>query len=246
MNDVRRFHGRAIHAPCSSALTLAFAAAVLLCGTLCSAAPQTQSSQPPPATEKQSNSNKPASAASTTASPKPASKSKVITNDDIDARRAQSERLSPQPAATQLYGSLGDCDADCESEVRGELGFTEDREGEWQLQLAVVRREIAADSDWHSMLRQSAQYVHLYCPLQRQQQLAASPSGNDYRSRVERAENEENFESYDRVMRSRVDEWRGRLNHRIDEVSSGEPVRAAVMRFIADRAINNCPPPVHH
>jgi len=163
---------------------------------------------------------------------KPAAKPKhVITNDDLEphASVGKDDKLIPS------FSPLLDCDASCEQEARNYLGFDSDNEAEWRVQIADARRDLAADSGWRDLLSQGIQQSTYYCNFLLQQSQKTAPSGNDYRSRVQRAQNQKYFEDMDKTLRSSMEATANRMQERIKEVAVLSPVRAGLMYVQANR-----------
>lgn len=161
-------------------------------------------------------------------SAKPAAKPKhVITNDDLEphssATNPGDEKFMPGS------GSFLICGAPCEQEARNTLGVDADDEAEWRAQIVEARRDLAADTAWRGLLSQGFQQSNSYCIFLQQQSQQTAASGNDYRSRVQRAQNQTYFENMDKSLRSAMQTTVNRMQDRIKEVQVLSPVRAALM-----------------
>ena len=177
-------------------------------------------------------------------SPTPATPAKpkhVITNEDIEHRPnvGSAEELT-LPGASPLLG----CDSSCEQEARASLSYDDDNEGEWRVQVAQARRELATDSNWRGMLSQGVQQTRSYCNFLYQQQQQNAPSGNDWNARQQRARNAKYFEDMDRALRQGMQNTLSRMQGRIREVEVLSPLRAAMMSVQAQRIFErDCDPP---
>jgi len=179
-----------------------------------------------------------------TDSPTPATPAKpkhVITNEDIEHRpNAGSAEELILPGASPLLA----CDPSCEQEARASLNYDDDNEGEWRVQVAQARRELATDSNWRGMLSQGIQQTHSYCNFLYQQQQQNAPSGNNWSARQQRARNAKYFEDMDRALRQGMQNTLSRMQDRIREVEVLSPVRAAMMSVQAQRIFErDCDPP---
>jgi hypothetical protein len=171
----------------------------------------------------------------------PAKPKHVITNEDIERRptRGSAEELTLPGASPLLV-----CDSSCEQEARASLNYDDDYEGEWRLQVAQARRELATDSNWRGMLSQGIQQTRYYCNFLYQQQQQTAPSGNDWNARQQRARNAKYFEDMDRALRQGIQNTLGRMQDRIREVEVLSPVRAAMMSVEGQRIFEReCDPP---
>jgi hypothetical protein len=177
-------------------------------------------------------------------SPTPATPAKpkhVITNEDIEHRPnvGSAEELT-LPGASPLLA----CDPSCEQEARASLNYDDDNEGEWRVQVAQARRELATDANWRGMLSQGIQQARYYCNFLYQQQQQNAPSGNSWNARQQRARNAKYFEDMDRALRQGMQNTLSRMQDRIGEVEVLSPVRAAMMSVQAQRIFErDCDPP---
>jgi hypothetical protein len=158
-------------------------------------------------------------------SAKPAAKPKhIITNDDLEPHtraNTSDEKIMP--------GSFLTCGPTCEQEARSALDVQPDDEAEWRIQIIEARRDLAADSAWRGLLSQGLQQSNTYCNFLQQQTQKTAPSGNDYRSRVQQAQNQTYFENMDKSLRAVMEATVNRMQDRIKEVQVLSPVRAALM-----------------
>lgn len=218
--------------------------ALLVCGNLFAAAAQTKSaadnsaSATSPTTKPDSTQEK--SGTDDSAAQKPAKPRKVITNDDIDAAHRRAAAKSGG-APNDLIPQGGLCDDGCAYEARELLGIGPEREGEWQMQLAAARRNLAGDARWRQANFELTQAVQLYCTYARQQRKAALPTGNDWNSRVERAERQQYADNMGRTLSQKLSNATAGMNRVVEETQDVEPVRAAMMRVLASRLVDSCP-----
>jgi hypothetical protein len=160
-------------------------------------------------------------------SAKPAAKPKhIITNDDLEPHsRANSGDEKIMPGSSSFLS----CGPSCEQEARSALDVQPDDEAEWRIQIIEARRDLAADSAWRGLLSQGLQQSNTYCNFLQQQTQKTAPSGNDYRSRVQQAQNQAYFENMDKSLRAGMETTVNRMQDRIKEVQVLSPVRAALM-----------------
>lgn len=213
---------------------------MLLLPLVCAAQSPSSPATPPATTPTQTfSSQDPA----TDPSSKPATPAKpkhVITNEDIERRPATgpAEELT-LPGASPLLN----CDSSCEQEARASLNYDDDNEGEWRVQVAPARRELATDSNWRGMLSQGIQQTRYYCNFLYQQQQQNAPSGNNWNARQQRARNAKYFQDMDRALRQGIENTLSRMQDRIREVEVLSPVRAAMMSVQAQRIFErDCDP----
>jgi len=223
--------------------------ALLACGIFSPAAAQTSSgthnsaAASSPATKSDNVQDKPDTAAKSgtddSSAQKPAKPRKVITNDDLDAAHGR--------GAARTGGKLNDlapigglCDDGCAHEAREQLGIGPEREGEWQMQLAAARRNLASDARWRQANFELTQAAQLYCTYATQQRKAALPTGDDWNSRVERAEREQYADNMGRTLSQKLSNATATMNRVVEETQDSEPVRAAMMRVLASRQLNSC------
>jgi len=109
------------------------------------------------------------------------------------------------------------------------MGVDSSNEAEWRIQIVKARRDLVEDNQWRGMLSQAIQQSNTYCNFLLQQSQQSAPSGNDYRSRVQRAQNSEYFENMGRTLRQGLDATMTRMQQHIQEVQVLSPVRAALM-----------------
>lgn len=175
---------------------------------------------------------------------------KVLTNEDFEKSHATAANSGAEPksggeqkpAVSPANGTV--CDDDCAEEARGRTDLGEDEEGEWQAQLASARHFIATDANWKDAYWKGFDSVRTYCGFQRQQQNAVLPSGSDYHSRYLRAQREQYNQEMNHTLGFNAQSASERLQRMIDEAGETDPVRAAVMSVLADRALNQCATPI--
>lgn len=176
---------------------------------------------------------------------------KVLTNEDFEkshATEAANSGAEPKSGGEQKLavstanGTI--CDDECADEARGRTDLGEDEEGEWQAQLASARHFIATDANWKDAYWKGFDSVRTYCGFQRQQQNAVLPSGSDYHSRYLRAQREQYNEEMNHTLGFNAQSASERLQRIVDEAGETDPVRAAVMSVLADRALNQCATPI--
>jgi hypothetical protein len=202
---------------------------------------KTESSQPSsPPVAKQSAPQEKADADNATAQ-KPAKARKVITNDDIEAAHARAARESGEDAkAGGTPGVGGQCDEDCAFEARQQLGYGPEREGEWQMQLTIARRNLGMDARWRQANFELSEAVQLYCQFVYQQQKTPVPTGNDFNSLNERARRQQYAQDMGRTLSQKLSNATAAMNRLIQETRQLEPVRATVMSVLQSRLLNSC------
>src|SRR6185437_15541279 len=168
-----------------------------------------------------------------------AAEHKIITTEDLEKPQvSKSYHLkttseSPSPDAAR-------CDAECESEAREISGFGLDRLGEWDAQFIVAKHSLASSDEWRRAYFEALQKTRMYCTFQDQQEKAQPPTGNDYRSRYERARQEQYEDNMNRTLSMGVQNATAQISRLIDDAGEREPVRAAIMRVLAGRIFNQC------
>jgi len=219
---------------------------VLLACVLSVAAQSAPSSPAGQAPSAQNSSDKktdqPSDSASAPAPTQP-KKPRVITNDDIKADRIRHNDGFAGGRDLRESPANGDCDDECADQAREMAGFDgDDQEGDWRFALAAARRNLATDRAWPGAYATLARAVKTYCTFQQQVQQAAVPTGNDYSSRVERAKRERYVEDMTRVLRQNVDRANAQIEQMAQQADDAEePARGAIMRVLAQRAIDSCP-----
>lgn len=204
-----------------------------------------------PTQQSQSNVTHPAVAATATGSDqgnhpasnlkKLAQEHKVITTDDLEASRSKEKK--PQEFAKTAGKAQADpaaCDADCADEARDEAGMGPDREGEWQAQFSAALHYLSGDATWRYAYTHGLQNAQTYCSFQEQLRKAPPPSGNDYRSRMERAKQEQYAHDMNHTLSVGLQGTRTQMNILIEDAEKTDPVRAAVMSVLAQRIFNQC------
>jgi hypothetical protein len=212
-----------------------------------------QSVAPPPAPAVPASPSEPAAvppavpakqpAAQQTANPtKVLKKHKVFTDDDVPALRAKGGLANDDDAGSaMIYGSTGNCDADCEQKIKEIVGIAPEQEGEWKLQLTAARREVGEDHQWRELYWKGQQTMRNFCGLQTQMENVPEPSGNDYQSRLERARQQKMFADAERSVGQQIQNVLAQINQYIQQFSSREPVRAAYMGVTAEHLFKTCP-----
>ena len=170
-------------------------------------------------------------------------KPRVITNDDIKADRIGHNLGFAGGRNLRESAGNGDCDDECADQAREMAGFDgDDQEGDWRFALAAARRNLATDRAWPGAYATLARAVKTYCTFQQQVQQAAVPTGNDYSSRVERAKRERYVEDMTRVLRQTIDRANAQIEQMAQQADDAEePARSAILRVLAQRAIDSCP-----
>jgi hypothetical protein len=172
---------------------------------------------------------------------KPPKPRKVITNDDIDAAHARAAReLRGDANDGGTPGVGGQCDEDCAFEARRQLGYGPEREGEWQMQITIARRNLALDTRWRQANFELSEAVQLYCQFAYQQQKTPVPSGNDFNSLNERARRQQYAAEVGRTLGQKLSNATAAMNRLIHETRQLEPVRATVMSVLESRMLNSC------
>jgi hypothetical protein len=80
----------------------------------------------------------------------------------------------------------------------------------------------------------------MYCTFLDQQRKAPPPSGNDFQSQFERAKQDQYTSDMDHTLNVGVQGVRTNMDRMIDEAQQTEPVRAAIMRVLAQRIFDQC------
>jgi hypothetical protein len=173
---------------------------------------------------------------------KPPKKHKVFTDDDVPALRAKGGLANDDDAGSaMIYGSTGNCDADCEQKIKEIVGITPEQEGEWKLQLTAARREVGEDHQWRELYGKGQQTMQRVCGLRAQEENAVAPSGNDYQSRLERANQLEAFEDAENSVNRQLQNVLAGINQYVQRFAHREPVRAALMGVTAEHLFKTCP-----
>jgi hypothetical protein len=115
--------------------------------------------QPPAATPA-----KPSAPAANDATPlqRAVHQKKVLTEEDL---AKPLKPLSPGDLDGEENNSL--CDLSCEADLRSQMGFGPDREGEFRNQMTLARHEISNDRAWNSTLQSALDAAGKYCDIQR-------------------------------------------------------------------------------
>ncbi|HYL45450.1 MAG TPA: hypothetical protein VEU52_00340 [Candidatus Limnocylindrales bacterium] len=195
-----------------------------------------------PADASKGSGEKPIPPAENSAPAKAAKPRKVITNEDIDAAHARDASKIGENGkyAAPIFGSAV-CDDECAHQAHDQLGFEPEQEGEWQMQLAAARRNLAADSGWLRAYGNASQKEKMYCDFVTQEQNTILPEGNDYWARVDRAKHEKYVEDMGRTLSQGVQSASNQINQLIEGVRPVDPVRATIMGVISYQVFNSCP-----
>jgi hypothetical protein len=228
------------HFSIQSSCALSFAA-LLFC--LCPTISARQSSVPPAAAASEKPTPKQSPGDNKTPAPsnlrKRAADHKVITTEDLENPHAQKHyRLEKSNEAPS--SDPAECDAECAAEAREVAGFGLDRLGEWNVQLIAARHSLATDAEWRRAYFDAFQKTKMYCALQKQQETAVPPSGNDYHSRMERARQEQYFNDMNHTLTTSLQGLSTQISQLIERSQETEPVRAAIMSVLAGRVFSQC------
>ncbi len=120
--------------------------------------------------------------------------------------------------------------------------FGPDQDGDWAFALTTARRNLAQDTAWPGAIATLKQAVKTYCTYQSQLQATSVPSGDDYRSRVERARVQNSAIDTERALSQNVANAEARIDQMADHIEEDEPARAAMMRVLAQRVSDSCDP----
>lgn len=205
-----------------------------------------QSSGPPTKTAPSNSATAPAKPPSTkSASParanlrELAAEHKVITTDDLEKPQAET-KYHLKAASESPSSDAARCDAECATEAREIAGFGPDRLGEWDAQFIAAKHSLASNPEWRRVYFEALQKTRMYCTFQDQQEKAQPPTGNDYRSRYERAKQEHYENDMNRTLSMAVLGAVTQINRLIEDADESEPARAAIMRVLAGRIFNQC------
>ncbi|HEV2422893.1 MAG TPA: hypothetical protein VGS59_14370 [Candidatus Acidoferrales bacterium] len=166
---------------------------------------------------------------------------KVITTDDLERLHSEEKKQHEfTKAGGKVSSDHASCDEDCADEARAEAGMGPDREGEWQAQLSAALHYLSGDATWRYAYSNGLQKAQMYCSLQEQLRKAPPPSGNDYRSRVERAKQEQYAHDMNHTLSVGLQGTSTQMNALIGDAQKTDPVRAAVMSVLARRIFNQC------
>lgn len=166
---------------------------------------------------------------------------KVITTEDLEKTHSKPEKehdlekVHESPASDPAV-----CDAECAAEARNEIGMGLSQEGEWQAQFTTAKHNLAADAGWRNAYADGFRKVQMYCTFLDQQRKAPPPSGNDFQSQFERAKQDQYISDMDHTLSAGVQGVRANMNRMIDAAQRTEPVRAAIMRVLAQRIFDQC------
>jgi hypothetical protein len=148
---------------------------------------------------------------------------KVITEDDLTKPR---KRIS----LSDLDGEEDNptCNLSCEKQLREQMGYGPDREGEFQSLLTLTRHEIADDKDWNSRLQEALQAAGSYCDIQRQkEQILGKGNVPQYvRDNVN-----SQFGKKEQTFILQYRNASGYMKQQIETVQRYSPFRATVMEY---------------
>lgn len=200
------------------------------------------------AQQSQSNTTQPAATASSNQNNHPApnlkklaQEHKVITTEDLEASHSKEKKQDQfVKASGKASSDPASCDADCADEARAEASMGPDQEGEWQAQFSAALHYLSADATWRYAYSNGLQKAQMYCSLQEQLRKAPPPSGNDYRSRVERAKREQYAEDMNHTLSVGLQGTSTQMTNMISEAWKTDPVRASIMSVLAGRIFNQC------
>jgi len=213
-------------------------AALLFC--VCPSISAAQSSAAPasekPAVKQSAGENKTAAPSNLQ---KLAAQHKVITTEDLQNPHARKNYHLEKSHEAPL-SDPAECDAECAAEARALAGFGLDRLGEWDVQLIAAKHSLATDALWRHAYFDAFQKAKMYCALQKQQETAVPPSGNDYRSRMERARQEQYVNDMSHTLTTSLQGVSTQISQLIERSQETEPVRAAIMSVLAGRVFSQC------
>lgn len=183
--------------------------------------------------------NKPPAEAPKDATPlkKAVKEKKVITEDDL-AKPPEPLDLSDADEGEEINPL---CDPSCEEELRAEMGFTPERELEFRNQLTFARHEIGNDKAWNSMLDSGIRAAGLYCDLHRNK--AAMDAGRPV-SKAARDEINLRYIDRDREYAGQYRNFEGQVTQRIAAIRGFAPLRATLMQYEWNTAVNRACPDV--
>jgi hypothetical protein len=199
---------------------------------------QTNNTNPSSPAQKNADSAGSPKSAETSAAAAATKTHKVITNDDIDAAHARPDRGQPTGPVT----GTGLCDEDCAQLVRQSMGYQSWQDGEWHIQIEAARFKIASDLEWQRAYADAVHKTTDYCNFQYQQEAAVLPTGNDFYARVDRAKRQQYVETMGQGLRQRMEGARLQMSRLIEAARAVEPVRAAAMQVLSNRALTTCDP----
>ncbi len=148
---------------------------------------------------------------------------KVITEEDL-AKPARAISLSD----LEEEENNPTCDLSCEAELRAQLGFGREREGEFRNQLTFARHEIGDDRVWSTTLQDALQAASGYCDIKRQIEKIV---GKGVVSKYIRNDVHSRFADREGKLISQYRSSAGLLTQRIQAVQRFAPFRATVMQY---------------
>lgn len=167
---------------------------------------------------------------------------KVITTDDLESSHSKEQKqFQFKKINDQISRDPASCDAECASEAREYSGMGQELEGEWQSQFIAAKHYLSIDAQWRYAYTNGLQKAQMYCALQDQLRKAPPPSGNDYRSRVERAKQQQYADDMNRTLSVSLQGINTQMNILIEDAQKNDPVRAAIMTVLAQRIFSQCP-----
>jgi len=175
--------------------------------------------QQPPVTSPTSS-----SAASNDSKPlqKAVRQKKVITEEDLTK--------PPKPISlSDLDGEENNpvCDLSCEAILRGQWGYSPEREAEFRNQLTLARHEIATDRVWNDALQSALRAAGDYCDIQDQK---AKILGKGNAAPYIRDSVNSRFAERERKLALQYRESMGLLTQRREAIQRFASFRAAVMQ----------------
>ena len=223
---------------------------LILAGPYTSVAAPAQSSENPsakpapvPAAQQSPapSSNAPTPTASNDSKPlqKAVRQKKVITEEDLTK--------PPKPISlSDLDGEENNpvCDLSCEAILRGQWGYSPEREAEFRNQLTLARHEIATDRVWNDALQSALRAAGDYCDIQDQK---AKILGKGNAAPYIRDSVNSRFAERERKLALQYRESIGLLTQRREAIQRFASFRAAVMQHqvseVTDRVCRDYPLP---
>jgi len=181
--------------------------------------------QQPPATSPTSS---PAASADSKPLQKTVHQKKVITEDDLVK--------PPKPISlSDLDGEENNpvCDLSCEAILRGQWGYSPEREAEFRNQLTLARHEIATDRVWNDALQSALRAAGDYCDIQDQK---AKILGKGNAAPYIRDSVNSRFAEHERKLALQYRESMGLLTQRREAIQRFASFRAAVMQHQVSEA----------
>jgi len=193
-----------------------------------------------PAQSSENPSAKPAPVPATQQSPAPSSTpTPTASNDSKPLQKAvhqkkviTEEDLTKPPKPISLSDLDGEennpvCDLSCEAILRGQWGYTPEREAEFRNQLTLARHEIATDRVWNDALQSALRAAGDYCDIQDQK---AKILGKGNAAPYIRDSVNSRFAERERKLALQYRESMGLLTQRREAIQRFASFRAAVMQ----------------